>query len=225
MATRSDELIKENVLNELKWDTRVEETEVGVSVFRSVVTLIGTVSSYAKKVAAQEAAHRVTGVLDVANDIEVRLPGAKELTDAEIARAVRNALEWDVLVPDKAIRTTVVDGMVTLEGQVNYLSEREDAERAVRYLRGVRGVINRLTITWPALAEQDVRELIEKALERRAERKADRIDISVQNGVIQLSGKVGSWGEKRAIIGSVSHAPGIARVEDNLRVEPWAAAV
>jgi osmotically-inducible protein OsmY len=35
-----------------------------------VVTLTGTVSSSAKRHAAQEAAHRVAGVLDVANDIE-----------------------------------------------------------------------------------------------------------------------------------------------------------
>lgn len=68
---RTDSEIQQAVLRELKWDTRVEETDVGVEVNAGVVTLTGTVSSWAKRMAAQEAAHRVGGVLDVANDVDV----------------------------------------------------------------------------------------------------------------------------------------------------------
>jgi BON domain len=98
--TKSDSQIQQEVLRELKWDTRVEETEVGVTVERGIVTLTGTLAGYGKKLAAQEAAHRVFGVLDVANDIQVRVPGNMARTDAEIAQAVRNALEWDVWVTE-----------------------------------------------------------------------------------------------------------------------------
>ena len=117
-VTKTDSQIQQDVLRELKWDTRVEETDVGVEVDRAVVTLTGTVSSYAKRMAAQEAAHRVAGVLDVVNDIQVHLPGSLARTDTEIAQAVRHALEWDVVVPDTQIRSTVSDGWVTLEGDV-----------------------------------------------------------------------------------------------------------
>src|SRR5262249_40184294 len=107
MQTRTDSEIQQSVWRELKWDTRVGETEVGVTVERGVVTLTGTVDSYAKKLAAQESAHRVLGVLDVANDIQIRIPGSLARTDAEIARAVRNSLEWDVWVDEQKVQSTV----------------------------------------------------------------------------------------------------------------------
>jgi osmotically-inducible protein OsmY len=113
-----------DVLDELKWDSRVDETEVGVQVKDGVVTLNGMVTSYAKRWAAAEAAHRVIGVLDVANDLKVNVAGGTSRTDTEIAQAVRQTLEWDVFVPDDRIRSTVSDGWVTLEGTVESWSRR-----------------------------------------------------------------------------------------------------
>ncbi|WP_218082754.1 BON domain-containing protein [Anthocerotibacter panamensis] len=220
MVKKNDAQIHQEVLQELKWDTRIGETEVGVEVDLGVVTLTGTVDSYAKKLAALESAHRVAGVLDVANDIEVKIPGSLGRTDTDIAQAVRNALEWDVLVPADNIHSTVADGWVMLEGTVNLLREQEDAEQAVRNLSGVRGVINNLVISPSPLGAIEVKEVIEGALERRADREADRILVAVHNGTVTLSGRVGSWPEKRAILGAVSHAPGVQRVEDHLRIEP-----
>src|ERR1700675_3922900 len=112
---KTDTQIHHDVLEELKWDSRVDETEVGLQVASGVVTLTGTVTSWAKRVAAQEAAHRVIGVLDVANDLRVKVPGGLTRTDTEIAQAVRRALEWDVFVPEEKITSTVADGFVTLD--------------------------------------------------------------------------------------------------------------
>jgi osmotically-inducible protein OsmY len=218
MKCKTDGQIHHDVLHELRWDTRVEETEVGVEVDKGVVTLTGTVSSYAKKLAALEAAHRVSGVLDVANNIKVRIPGSLSRTDTEIAQAVRGALEWNVLVPDQQIRSTVSDGWVTLVGFVTYLSEREDAEKAVGDLLGVRGVTNHLMVNPMKPAPNDIRFVIEDALERRADREAERIDVEVSDGTVTLSGSINSWEEKRAIVGAVSHAPGVVTVRDDLTI-------
>jgi osmotically-inducible protein OsmY len=109
-----DAEIQKRVLRELEWDTRVDATDVGVEVHDGIVTLTGTVSSWAKRVAAQRAAHRVAGVRDVANDIAVNVPGSAVRTDTDIAHAVRRALEWHALVPDERIRTTVSEGRVCL---------------------------------------------------------------------------------------------------------------
>ena len=143
---KTDAQIHHDVLKELKWDSRVDQTEVGVQVASGVVTLTGTVTSWAKRVAAQEAAHRVMGVLDVANDITVKAPGGPAPTDTDIAQAVRRALEWDVFVPDDKITSTVTDGWVTLEGTVDSWSQRTDAERAIRNLAGVKFVVNKITV-------------------------------------------------------------------------------
>jgi len=220
MQTKSDSRIQQEVLRELKWDTRVEETEVGVTVDRGIVTLTGLLSSYAKKLAAQEAAHRVFGVLDVANEIQVRVPENMARTDAEIALALRSALEWDVWVDQERIKSTVSNGWVTLEGVVALFREREDVERIVRRLAGVRGLTNRIEVKPVKINAEQVREAIEEALERRAEREARHIKVEVHDNEVKLSGPVRSWAEKRAILGIVSHAPGVRAVDENLFVDP-----
>ena len=221
MNIKTDELIKNDVIAELRWDTRVNETGIGVTVNGGVVTLTGAVTSYAKKLAAQEAAHRVGGVLDVANDIQVIRSDDLALTDTEIARAVRHTLEWDVFVPYRHIRSTVSDGWVTLEGEVETYGQREDTERAVRRLAGVVGVRDLIVVEQPLIAPGEVREVIEDVLERRADRLADRIRISIDDGEVTLSGNVRSYAEKRAVIGAVSHTRGVFSVRDHLLVQSY----
>ena len=221
MNKKSDSEIKTQVLRELKWDSRVRWAEIGVTVNDGVVTLTGSVRNYSNKLAAQEAAHRIAGVLDVANDIEVTPSAKVGRTDADIALAVRQVLEWDAIVPDERIRSTVSDGWVTLDGDVDLWRERLDAERAVLRLDGVIGVINKITITPPKVNPVELREEIEDALERRAEREAERLRIEVNDGTVDLFGRVHSWQEKRAVLGSISHAPGVTAVRDHLRVDPY----
>jgi len=217
--TKTDAQIHHDVLEELKWDSRVDETEVGVQVASGVVTLTGTVTSWAKRVAAQEAAHRVIGVHDVANDIKVKTPGALTRTDTDIAQAVRRSLEWDVFVPEEKITSTVADGYVTLEGAVDRWSQRYDAERAVRNLAGVKFVVNKITVKPAKPVTEDVRRAIEQALERRAEREARRIRVDVKDGVVTLTGAVHSWAERKSVVAAARFTPGVQRVEDRLRTE------
>lgn len=219
---KSDSDIQQAVMHELAWDTRVVETDVGVQVDRGVVTLTGTVSSWPQRIAAQEAAHRVAGVLDVANDVRVKLPGSAERSDTDLAHAVRHALEWDVLVPDKQIRSTVTDGWVSLEGEVEYWSQREDAEEAVHNLAGVKGVTNKIAVE-PTAVPDDVRKSIEDALSRRAAAEARSIHLNVAGGEVTLSGVVHSWAERQAVVAAASSTPGVRRVEDKLQLEPNAA--
>src|ERR1700682_3700160 len=130
--TRTDAQIQTDVLAEFKWEPRVVPNEIGVIVKDGVVTLTGTVNSYIKRWAAEDAAHRVRGVKAVANEIEVRLSEADERTDADIAKAVVRALETDAFVPIDKLDVTVSKGWVTLKGQVEWQFQKEDAERAVR---------------------------------------------------------------------------------------------
>jgi osmotically-inducible protein OsmY len=217
---KSDSEIQQAVLREMKWDSRVEETDVGVEVDDGVVTLTGTVDNYAKRLAAQEAAHRVEGVLDVANDVKVRLPGATTRTDTEIAQAVRQALEWDVTVPDEEIQTTVSNGAVTLDGKVSFAFQRWEAVRAVRHLVGVQDVVDNIVVSGAHIDPSMVRTEITEALERRADRSAKRIRVSVDDGRVTLSGQVHSWAEKEAVLGAARFTPGVSSVDDRLWIEP-----
>ena len=221
MNRKSDSEIKQQVLRELKWDSRIAWSTIGVEVNDGIVTMTGMVNGYAKKQAAQEAAHRIAGVLDVANDIEVRQASLFKRTDADVARAVRHVLQWDAFVPDERIQSTVSDGWVTLEGKVDVWRERQDAERSILRLEGVVGVINKITIAPRKIDPKELREEIEYALERRADREAERLRIEVNDGAVDLFGRVHSWQEKRAIVGSISHAPGVAEIRDHLRIDPY----
>jgi osmotically-inducible protein OsmY len=218
---KTDSQIKSDVLNELKWDSRVDETDVGVQVKEGIVTLVGSVDVYAKKIAAREAAHRVHGVLDVVDELQVKVAGIGAPTDTDIARGVRDALEWDAFVPDEKITSTVSLGIVTLEGVVPTWSQRADAERVVRGLAGVRGVINQITVMAKAVDSSRIKADIEEALERQAEREARRIGVSVKDGVVMLTGRVRSWVEKDTIDRVVGFATGVRRVDDRLIVDPY----
>ncbi len=220
MAYKSDEQLHGDVMFQLGWDSRVKQTEVGVTVRKGIVTLTGTVDNYAKKLAAEQAAHHVVGVLDVANEIKVEASGGAQHSDVEIAAALRYALEWNVLVPDQQIHSTVENGWVTLKGEVEFYNERVDAERAVSVLTGVRGVTNKIQVAVPVEPER-VKFLIEDVLDRRADRKAHRIRVGVEAGEVTLTGAVGTWDEKTAILGAISHTPGVTEIHDHLLIDPY----
>jgi osmotically-inducible protein OsmY len=192
LEQRSDRDLKQRVLRELRWDSRVSCASINVEVNDAVATLCGSVPTYAQKMAAQEAAHRVAGVLDVANDIEVNPSAHFMRGDTELARAVRTALEWDALLPDEQIQSTVSDGWVMLEGQVNNERERTDAERVIERLTGVVGVMNKLSICKQVVDEDQLREEIEDALQTRADRESGRLRIEVHDGAVDLFGRVHS---------------------------------
>jgi osmotically-inducible protein OsmY len=216
---KTDAQLKTDVMREFAWDIHIDETAIGVSARHGVVTLNGIVESWADKHAAEEAAHRVAGVLDVANEIEIKPSCSATRSDADVAEAVRAALTWNRFVPDQQIRSTVADqGAVTLTGTVRTLAQRDEAERVVRELAGVRYVQNQITIAGPSVAEGALHETIKQALERHVAREADRIMIDVQGDTVVLSGGIASWRERRAVLGAAKGTPGVRRIDDRLRI-------
>lgn len=214
---RTDAELREAVSLELEWDRRVEEAEIAVTVNDGVVLLGGAVRSWALRITAQEAAQRVAFVRDVINELEVKGEQVGLASDAELAHAVQNALDWDQFVPSQSIRSSVVNRHVTLEGSVEHFCQREDAERAVRNLKGVIRVYNKIQLQCRSALPHEIQRSIEAALERRSGQSARRVNLDVHEGKVILTGLVQSWAERQLVLSAVKGTAGVRSVDDRLR--------
>jgi osmotically-inducible protein OsmY len=210
---RTDHELQKDVLAELRWEQGVDASEIGVAVKDGVVTLTGKVDTYLKKWRAEEAAHRVNGVIAVANDIEVRTIG--ERTDTDIAAAAVHALKWDASLPADKIQVTVDKGWVTVKGELEWQYQKQEAERVIRRLWGVKGVSNLITLK-PLASPSDLKKKIEDALVRSAQVDAKGITVEVQGSKAILKGKVRSWAERQEAERTAWLAPGIIAVDNQI---------
>jgi len=214
---KTDMQLQRDVIDELRWDPAVGRAEIGVAAKDGVVTLSGEVDTFAQKYAAEHAATRVGGVRAVAEELTVKLPTATERSDTDLAHAAVTALRWDVEVPDDRVTVRVEDGWIALEGTVEWQYQRTAAVRALRYLTGVKGLTNLITVK-PRASAPDVRAKIETALKRSAELDAQRIQVEASNGTVRLTGNVRSWAERNDAEQAAWSAPGVSKVEDRLLV-------
>jgi osmotically-inducible protein OsmY len=214
--TDADVRVRDAVLRQLEWDPELDASAIGVAAKSGTVTLTGFIGSYSEKLAAERAAKRVRGVRAVANDIEVRLK--LERTDSDIAADVVRMLELHSTIP-ASVQAAVHSGHVTLTGRVNWLFQKRDAEKALRHIKGLRGVVNRITVA-PRAVERDVRHRIVEALHRNANIDARHIVVTMSGDKAILTGNVGTWLQRESAERAAADAPGIAHVENRIVVEP-----
>jgi osmotically-inducible protein OsmY len=212
---KSDAQIQTDVIQELKWDPSVTHEHVGVAVSDGIVTLSGTVPNYIEKSAAEKAAQRVAGVKAVVEKIEVKVPGSFHKDDEDIAKAIINQFGWHAQVPDELVKASVEKGWVELTGEVEWEYQRRAAEKVVRGLTGVRGLTNKVTIKARVAQPTEIKNKIEQALKRAAEREAEHLNIEVRGTRVLLSGKVRSFAELRDVRGAAWSAPGVTSVDDS----------
>jgi len=215
---RTDSEIERDVVEELKWNPDLDSTDIAVTVKDGVVTLAGFVKSYVDKTEAEVAAKRVAGVVAVANDIAVRLPATDERPDPEIAREAVASLN-QLPISAERIKVVVKNGWVTLEGTVEWHYQRNIAEAAVGYIRGVKSVTNLIGLR-PRAEPIEIKKRIEEAFRRSAEIDANHITVEANGSEVVLKGSVRSWAEREEAERGAWAAPGVTKVEDRLVVSP-----
>jgi osmotically-inducible protein OsmY len=216
-VVKSDAQMKNEIMEELLWDSTIKSRDITVRAHAGIVTLSGTVSCYAEKSAAELAAQRVSGVKAIAEELEVHNVDGQLQSDSQIAESVATTLGWHVWVPSHII-ATVENGWVTLTGLATWEYERHSAEHAIKYLTGVKGVSNNIEVK-PVLMPGEVKRSIEAALKRHAQLDAENITVKTDEGRVTLSGHVRTWENRRDVAAAAWHAPGVTNVENLITVE------
>lgn len=216
---KTDSELKQDVENELKWEPMVNEAHIGVAANTGVVSLTGHVISFAEKYAAEKATKRVYGVKAVANELDIRLHNGAMRSDEQIAQACLAALKNHSLVPFEKLQVVVSDGIVTLEGEVDWQYQRDAALNSVRDLIGVVSITSRIAIKARTLPK-DVKHKIIAAFHRNADIDARRIEVETYEGKVTLHGNVRSWSEREQAQSAAWAAPGVTSVENDIIVVP-----
>ena len=216
-----DHKLRQDVIDELDFEPSLDASHIAVGVHDGVVTLTGSVSSYADKLAAERAARRVFGVRAIAQEIEIRLPSDKKTGDDEIAKRAADILKWRVGVPADQIAIKVEKGVVTLAGEADWHFQRKQAENAVHNLTGVIGINNLIGVrARPEIPK--IKEKIQQALKRSAELDSSQVTVRAEGGKVILGGKVHAWFERDLAEQAAWSAPGVTDVQDHIEIEPWA---
>jgi osmotically-inducible protein OsmY len=211
-ALKTDSQLQQDVTDELNWDAAIEANKIDVYVKDGSVTLGGEVTTLWEKWEAERAVRHVSGVKSLV--IQLTVAPIDERSDADIAHAAQNVLAWMSSVPRDAVKIQVEKGWVTLSGEVDWDYQRRSAAGAVRYLAGVKGVTNDISIETDSPAGQ-IKESIEAALER-FDGTDQQITVSVSGRTVTLSGNVASWWQRDRARDSAWNAPGVQHVTDHL---------
>jgi osmotically-inducible protein OsmY len=218
---KTNEELRKDVVEELKWSPILREVgnQIGVVADEGVVTLSGLVNTYSQKLAAEQAAQRVAGVTVVAVDLEVKISGPHIRTDIEIAKAVKDALKWNVDVQEDLIEVKVDNAWIFLDGTVQWEYQRKAIEYSVKEIMGVRGVTNRITIKSNVLDAKEIKSKISAALHRSATVDSSNIILEIHGSRVTLRGKVRSWPERRDAENAAWASPGVMNVDNKIEIE------
>ena len=214
---RTDDDIKRDVENELKWDPDIDSSDIGIAVKDGAVTLSGFARSFRQRRKAEEDATRVRGVKGVANDVEVRVPLIDKRPDPEIVREIIAQLKAELPYAADTIKAVVNDGHVTLKGEVEWDYQRRRAADTALRVSGVTGLTNEIEIK-PKVKPEELKRKIEDAFKRSAEVDAQRVAVEAEGSKVVLRGTVRSWAEREEAERVAWLAPGVTYVDNRINI-------
>lgn len=216
-----DARVREYVVDEINFDPAVEVSDIAVVVQDGAVTLTGVADSYGTRTAAEDAAWRVSGVREVSDRIVVDPEMLGRPSDAQLAAKIHERIENSFLIPKHRITVSVQDGVVTLRGAVPLHLQREAALEEAAGVKGVRDVINLITIDHNAPSPKNIAGEIKKALVRNAQLDAEDIHVTAEGSTVTLTGTVDTYAAKREAEAAAWRANGTTEVINNIAIRAY----
>lgn len=212
----TDDKIERSVLDELQADPRVPAGDIKVASARGQITLRGSVVSMFERQMAERIARRVLGVIQVDNQLQV---DTLSRPDDEIVADLLFNLKSDSLLSKQPIQVVARDAAVTLTGEVTDYNSKIHALRLAGRVRGVRAIKNELKVRWTESANDNTaKQLIVSRLSSNAttSRVADRIHVTVKEGVVMLAGQVDRSAERFEAERIAKFTDGVREVENRI---------
>lgn len=214
---KTDTQLKQDVIDELRWDQAVNDLEINVEAMDGVVTLTGQVASHSEKWHAEAAARQVSEVKAVEAEIEVVLPASSRRTDADIARCVENILQWNTYVSIEHVKVMVDDGWITLSGELDWEYQRQAVVNSVSHLIGIRGITDQIGLR-PVMSSRSIKSEIEAAMVRHSRENATKVQVTVHDTNVTLSGTVDTWSDRELARLAAYGTPGVHRVLNKISI-------
>lgn len=217
-TTYSDPEIRDNALDGLRHDVRIEASNIDVTVSNGLVYLNGTIPSYYQKTVAEHDVERIRSVVEVVNNLAVTTPVVAR--DEEIRETIRRTINRDVRMthPEK-IRISVSNGLVTLTGTVTTYPQKMAVAQDAGTIPGVIDMANDIAIL-PAVTRGDaeIATDVTEALDHDPGINAARITVWVVNGTVYMRGTVPAYYQVSAASDDAWSIPGVVHVVNELGV-------
>jgi len=214
---RTDQEIRKDVVDELKWQPFLKSSTINVAVKNGIVTLSGVVDAFSKKITAETAAKKVAGVKAIAEDVQISVSDVCYKNDTELAEAIDRTLEWHSAIPKGNIKVTVTNGNVAVEGELDWEYQRASVIKAIQNIKGIRSVINLLVLK-PRISSFDLEQKIAEAFHRNAGIDAANVHAVIDGNTVTLTGRVRSSYESEDAENAAWAAPGVFHVKNELYV-------
>ena len=214
---KNDETLQKDVSYALKWDLLTANSDINVFSKNGIISLTGTVDYYTKRTEAEKIAQLIAGVKSVINKIDVALNSREEKKDLEITNEIMSIFKWNWNTLNDTIKVKVINGWVTLRGELEWNYQKEAAKTAVSNMIGVRGISNEITIKSQKDNNVDKTNL-RLVMQNHLALDSKDIEIEVSHSNITLKGSVDSWFQKELAGRIAWKAPGVINVDNELLI-------
>jgi len=143
-------------------------------------------------------------------------------SDSELKTAVDDELAWTAGVDNAHIGVAVMDGGVTLSGEVDSYPEKLRAEHAAMRVPGINAVAQEISVRnlWMTMNDTDIAREAHEALERAVDVPSGAVKAAVHDHVITLTGQV-PWQFQREAAGrAVHYLRGVRDVANAVAIRP-----
>ena len=142
-------------------------------------------------------------------------------TDSQLQKDVMEELAWEPSIDHAAIGVAVANGIVTLTGFVKTFAEKIAAEKAVKRVKGVRGLAEEMKVRFasdPKTSDAEIAKRIVDILAFDVTVPDDKISVKVEHGWVTLTGTVDWHYQRQAARNDAGRVTGVLGVSNLIEV-------